>query len=138
VPATAAARPHAAAATSATAVINCAGHAVTRPSQYVLACADGNFRLTHLHWAVWQSGKAFANGTSSINDCVPSCAVGKFHNFPVLVALWRVEPLPHHPGMRYFTRVTLIYTGSRSFKAGGKVTRLPQTQTEPLSAAGGA
>ena len=30
-----------------------------------------------------------------------------------LVALWRPEPLPGHPGVRYFTRITRIYTGKR-------------------------
>jgi len=60
------------------------------------------------------------------------------HNFPALAALWRTEPLPGHPGERYFTRLTIIYTGTRSYRAGGKTYHLSQTVTYPLSASGGA
>jgi hypothetical protein len=44
------------------------------------------------------------------------------HRLPVLVALWRAEPLPGHAGQRYFTRLTIIYTGNRSYRAGGMIT----------------
>jgi hypothetical protein len=43
-----------------------------------------------------------------------------------------------HEPVRYFRRVTIIYTGSRGYQADGKVYHLPQTQTYPLSASGGA
>jgi len=76
-------------------------------------------------------------GISTFNDCVPSCADGRFHSFPVLAALWRAEPRPGHAGQRYFTRLTIIYTGNRSYRAGGTLHRVPLTETLPLSAAGG-
>ena len=41
-------------------------------------------------------------------------------------------------GQHYFTRLTIIYTGSRSYRAGGKLYYLPATTTYPLSAYGGA
>jgi len=139
----AAARPQpragtAAATASVPVVINCAMHAQTRPSQYVLACADGNAYLTGLDWAAWGSASAFASGTYRINDCVPDCVAGHFHSFPALVALWRAESLPGHPGERYFSRLTMIFTGSRTYRAGGKLHHLPATATLPLSASGGA
>jgi hypothetical protein len=56
----------------------------------------------------------------------------------VLVALWRPEPLPGHVGERYFTRLTIIYTGSRAYSAGGRLYQLPVTATDPLLAYGGA
>jgi hypothetical protein len=62
---------------------------------------------------------------------------GHLHSFPVLVTLWRAEPLPGHPGQRYITRITLIYTGNRSYGAGGQVHHLPVTSTGSLSASGG-
>jgi len=119
-------------------VVDCAMHARTRPGQFVLACADGAAYLAGLHWASWGSSAAFGNGTSTFNDCVPSCVAGHGHSFPALVALWGAEPRPGHAGERYFTRMTIIYTGNRAYNAGGKLYHLPQTVTEPLSPAGGA
>ena len=118
-------------------VINCAMHGQTRPRQYILACGDGNFYLDKLNWAAWGSSSAFAEGINTFNDCVPFCAAGHFHSFPVLAALWRAEPRPGHMGQRYFTRLTLIYTGNRTYSAGGKLHRLPATATYPLSELGG-
>jgi hypothetical protein len=56
----------------------------------------------------------------------------------VLATLWRAEPLAARPGERHFTRLTIIYTGPRSYRAGGKTYHLHQTVTYPLSASGGA
>jgi len=134
-------RPAAAATVAAAGVpvvVDCAMHAQTRPGQYVLACADGGAYLAGLHWASWGSSAAFADGISTFNDCVPTCVAGHGHSFPVLVALWRDQPRPGHAGERYFTRMTIIDTGSRAYSAGGKLYHLPPTVTEPLSAAGGA
>jgi hypothetical protein len=63
---------------------------------------------------------------------------GHGHSFPALITLWRAEPLPGHHGQRYFTRLTLIYTGNRGYQADGKQYQLPQTVTYPLSQYGGA
>ncbi len=63
---------------------------------------------------------------------------GHGHSFPVLVRLWRAEPLPGHHGERYFTRLTLTDTGSRSYRAGGQLHQMPESVTYPLSAYGGA
>jgi hypothetical protein len=126
-----------AATTAVPVLVNCAMKAQTRPGQYVLACGDGNFYLDRLNWAAWGSSSAFAEGINTFNDCVPFCAGGHFHSFPVLAALWRAEPRPGHAGQRYFTRLTLIYTGSRTYSAGGKRHQLPATATYPLSALGG-
>ena len=125
-------------AVAAPVVINCSGHAVTKPKTYVLSCADGNSYLKRLHWASWGGSAAFASGTSVFNDCTPSCVNGHFHSFTALVALWRPEALPGHAGQRYFTRLTIIYSGGRDYRAGGKKHRLPQTVTFPLSSGGGA
>ena len=119
-------------------VVDCAMRAQTRPGQFVLACADGGASLSGLHWASWGSSAAFADGVSTFNDCVPTCVAGHGHSFPALVALWGAEPRPGHAGQRYFTRMTIIYTGSRAYHAGGKLYHLPPTVTEPLSPAGGA
>jgi hypothetical protein len=128
----------AAAAAGAPVVVDCAGHAQTRPAQYILACGDGGAYLAGLHWETWGPSWAFAEGISTLRDCVPSCPGGHGHSFPVLVALWHAEPLPGHAGEHYFSQLTLIYTGSRTYRAGGKLYQLPVTATDPLSSDGGA
>lgn len=129
--------PAAAAASGVPLVINCLGHGQVEPHQYVLACADANNSLTGLHWASWGPAGGFGSGSNTFNDCTPNCVSGHFHSLPVLVVLWRAEPRPGHPGERYFTRVTLIYSGKRTYRAGGRVHRVPVTSTSPLSASGG-
>jgi len=126
------------AATSVPVVVTCAMKAQTRPREYVLACGDGNAYLDGLSWAAWGSSSAFAEGAFTLNDCVPYCAAGHFHSFPALVALWGAEPRPGHAGQRYFTHMTVIFTGNHSFRAGGKLYQLPATLSYPLSALGGA
>jgi hypothetical protein len=119
-------------------VVDCAVHGQTRPGQYPLACASGGAYLSGLHWASWGPSAAFADGTVTIDDCVPNCTAGHGHSFPVLVTLWRAQAWPDHAGGRYFTRMTIIHTGSHSYRAGGTVHRLPETVTYPLSPFGGA
>jgi hypothetical protein len=128
----------AATTTSVPVVVNCAMHSQTRPGQFILACADGGAYLDGLSWAAWGSSSAFANGAYVLNDCVPYCADGHFHSFPVLVALWGAEPRPGHAGQTYFTHLTVIFTGNHSYTAGGKLYQLPATGSYPLSASGGA
>ena len=138
--ATAAGQPRPVAVTTADVpvLVDCATHAQIRPGRYILACADGNAVLDGLHWTAWGSSAAFAKGMSTFNDCVPTCVAGHGHSFPALVALWRPEPRPALVGEHYFTRLTIIYTGSRSYRADGKLYHLPATTTYPLSAYGGA
>jgi hypothetical protein len=99
-------------ASGTTVVVNCANKLQVRPAGFVLTCADAGDVLTGMRWVNWAS-EAFATGTEKINNCTPNCAEGKFISYPVLVTLWRPEPLPSHPGVLYFSRITRIYTGKR-------------------------
>jgi len=128
----------AAAAPSAPVVVNCGGKTQVRPGSYILACGDGGALVERLTWAAWGSSSALASGTYALNDCTPDCAAGHFDAFPALVVLWGPQSLPGHAGVRYFTQVTIIYTGNRSYTQDGKRYQLPQTQTDPLSRYGGA
>jgi hypothetical protein len=69
-----------------------------------------------------------------VNDCIPNCAAGKFLRYPAVVVFWRSEPVAHHPGEKYFTRVTLMYPGSRPpvYDKRGKLVPGPQTWTGDL------
>jgi hypothetical protein len=114
-----------------TVVVNCSFKLQTSPSDFVLTCADAGDVLAHLHWVSWGPTAAFAIGTEQINDCTPNCAAGKFISYPVLVNLWRPEPLKGHPGTLYFSRVTRVYTANRPplYYCNGKKTCYPQTST---------
>jgi hypothetical protein len=122
------------ASTAKTVAINCQFKPQARPSAMILTCADANDVLTGLHWVSWGTGAAFATGIEQINDCTPYCAAGKFINYPVLVDLWRAEPLPGHPGVLYFSRVTRVYTANRPplYFCNGTHTCYPQTATFDL------
>jgi hypothetical protein len=125
-------------ATATPVIVRCGALGQRHPAEYVLTCAGTGAQLIGLQWVSWGPSSAFAAGSEVVNDCVPSCAGGTGHAFPALVALWRAEPRPGHPGKRYFTRMTIIYTGSHSYAAGGKLVTLPATVTYPLSSSGGA
>src|SRR6266702_1622136 len=112
----------AAAAANVPVVVDCAVHGQVRPGQYILACGDAGGYLSGLHWAAWGSSEAFADGTFTINNG---------DNFPVLVDLWRAERRPGHAGQRYFTELTLVFTGNRTYTEGGGVHKFPATLTYP-------
>jgi hypothetical protein len=84
-----------------------------RPRTFILTCADRNDYLTRLSWSAWSSAFASGTGTQMINACAPDCSVGTFHSFPVDVVFWHSAPVPQHPGKRYFSRVTVLYPGTR-------------------------
>ena len=134
----AAAGQHAAGTTAVPVVITCGGQTQVRPGSYILPCAGGIPYVSALNWTAWGSSSALASGTYALDDCIPNCVGGHGHLFPVLVVLWDVQPLPGHAGERYFTELTIIATGNRSYTAGGKTYQLPQTFTIPLSQQGGA
>ena len=114
-------------------VYNCL-HAQVRPGSFTLACADGNSYLNHLSWSSWTASSASGTGRQMINDCQPYCAAGKFRGYPAHVTFWRSEPVPNHPGQRYFSRVTLRYPGARPpVISGGKQVNGPATWTGALS-----
>jgi hypothetical protein len=110
-------------------MVTCTNTDQVRPAQFVLSCADGNWSLSGLHWRTW-GATGYATGTTVINDCVPNCALGKFYRFPVSVVVWRPQPLPHHPGVQYFSRVSWVYTGKHCMPGSkGATTCLPVTGT---------
>jgi hypothetical protein len=125
-----------ASAQRSTVVVGCSSQRQTRPSSIILTCADANDALTALHWVSWAASQAFGTGTEKVNTCTPDCADGKLVSYPALITLWRPEPLPGHPGVLYFTRITRIYPGSRPplYNCQGKHTCYPQTSTFDLGA----
>jgi hypothetical protein len=48
-------------------------------------------------------------GTEHVNDCVPYCAAGHFHSYPVNVLLWGSKAAG--PGRQRYTKITELYPG---------------------------
>jgi hypothetical protein len=109
-----------------TVVLDCPGlPALVRPKTFILSCADGYVQLGKLSWTSWTPGLASATGTLIKNTCSPSCVAGHFVSYPVLAILWGKAAVKNHPGEQCYTRLTLIYPGSRPPGAA-------QTETIPL------
>ncbi|WP_405496646.1 hypothetical protein [Streptomyces sp. NBC_00096] len=90
-------------------LVDCFSQAQMRPSEYILACGDGNNRLVSLRWDTWGARTATATGTDMVNDCVPYCAAGEFRAYPVKVTLSDPAAWPEHPDLRRFTMIRLRY-----------------------------
>lgn len=108
-----------------TVLLDCFQRPQVRPEAYMLACGDGNSRLVSLKWSRWGADGARGSGVNVANDCVPYCAAGTFHSYPVRVRLDGARPWAQHSGVRRYTQLTLTFTGDRPDKA-------PRSVTYPL------
>jgi len=88
------------------------GQGLFKPSTYDNGCMASQEFVSGLSWTSWKS-VAFGSGALKVNNCNPSCAMGRYVKFPILVVLWRARPWPHHAGRQYFSRLTWIFTGKR-------------------------
>lgn len=91
-------------------VVDCFDEAQMQPTEYLLACGDGNNRLVSLRWDTWGPNTATATGTDMVNDCRPYCAAGRFRAYPVTVTLSGPAAWPEHPDVQRFTMIRLRYT----------------------------
>lgn len=94
-------------------LVDCLWHPEVRPTDFMLACGDGNSRLTSLRWTSWNDNSATATGFNVVNDCKPYCAAGKFHSYPVVVRLDTPQPWKKHPQVRHYSEISLTYTAGR-------------------------
>jgi hypothetical protein len=94
-------------------IVDCLWKSHVRPGDFMLACGDGNSRLSTLHWSQWGADSAVASGVNVVNDCKPYCAAGKFHSYPVTVRLDHAQSWKKHPGVQHYTQMSLVYTDSR-------------------------
>jgi hypothetical protein len=98
---------------SDTVLVDCLWKPRVRPANFLLACGDGNSRLTSLRWSHWYADWALAKGRNVVNDCDPYCAAGTFHSYPVVVRLDRPERWSKHPDLRHYARMTITYPDGR-------------------------
>ncbi|WP_406431443.1 hypothetical protein OHB00_04460 [Streptomyces sp. NBC_00631] len=94
-------------------LVDCLWHQRFRPTDFILACGDGNSLLTGMRWTQWNDRTAVAQGVNMVNDCKPYCAAGKFHKYSVTVRLDRPTAWTKHPNVQHFTRMNLTYSGAR-------------------------
>ncbi|ANP51302.1 hypothetical protein J2Z21_002937 [Streptomyces griseochromogenes] len=94
-------------------LVDCFWNRNVRPTDFILACGDGNSRLIGLHWTRWSPDTATAVGVNAVNDCKPYCAAGTFRSYRVTVRLDRPEPWKKHPDVLRYGRMSLTYEGAR-------------------------
>ncbi|GGT16389.1 hypothetical protein [Streptomyces chromofuscus] len=94
-------------------LVDCFWHAEVRPTDFILACGDGNSRLADLKWQRWDRGAAVAEGINWVNDCKPYCAAGRFHPYAVTVRLDDSKPWEKHPDLRQYGEISLTYADAR-------------------------
>ncbi|MEV6841561.1 hypothetical protein AB0N17_45235 [Streptomyces sp. NPDC051133] len=107
-------------------MVDCLWHARIRPTYFVLACGDGNSRLSSLMWSHWGFRSAVAQGYSVVNDCKPYCALGTFHSYPVTIRLSGPKPLKDDAQHLHYTQLTISYEGYNRPEG------FPQTLVYPL------
>ncbi|UFR00554.1 hypothetical protein KBP30_04880 [Streptomyces sp. Go40/10] len=94
-------------------LVDCLWHRTVRPGDFILACGDGNSRLTGLHWSQWGPDGATAVGVNMVNDCKPYCAAGTFRSYPVTIRLDQARPWKKHPQVQRYDRMSLTYPQNR-------------------------
>lgn len=95
-------------------LVQCNGAGQVKPSATGQpGCMPSNELIPKLKWASW-TRSAFATGVVAVNNCNPSssCGPSKFTRYPILVVLWKAAAWPKHAGRDYFTRMTIILSGS--------------------------
>ena len=89
-------------------------NAAYKPRSVILACGDGNAWLRDMRWSAWDGRVARGRGSSFENDCIPFCAAGQFHWYPVRVVASKPKLQTCDGRRRYvYQRLRITYTGNR-------------------------
>jgi hypothetical protein len=81
-----------------------------RPATIILACADANVELTRLRWTSFGGSTARATGDYTYNGCMPDCAAGHFHSYPIAVVLSAPRKCPD--GHRDYRVASALWSSS--------------------------
>ena len=87
-------------------VVNCVTFE-EKPVELVLYCADAGQILNEISWSSWTPTEATGAGTSTANDCEPSCAEGKDVISAVEIKL--TKPVTSESGKRVFSNIEIQY-----------------------------
>jgi hypothetical protein len=91
-------------------ISNC-GKLVSKPANFVIACADANYELRGLKWTSWGGSTANGSGTAVVNDCTPTCVAGHFHNYKVSVTASRI--IKCGTTSRRYSRLTIVFASTK-------------------------
>jgi hypothetical protein len=100
--------PTGAGAATATRVLTCTGKFASKPTTYVISCADANAGWTNMTWTVWNASSAKGHGILRQNDCTPNCVSGKFINYRATLTLSKVVANKKYG--KLFSEATFHYT----------------------------
>ena len=95
-------------------LVQCDGSGQVKPSSTQQpGCMPSSEIIPKLKWTSWTSS-AFGSGIFAVNNCTPSssCGPSMYTRYPILIVLWKAAAWPKHAGHQYFTRMTIIFTGS--------------------------
>jgi hypothetical protein len=87
-------------------VVNCVTFE-EKPVELVLYCADAGQILNEITWSSWTPTESTGAGTSTANDCEPSCAEGKDVISAVEIKL--TKPVTSESGKRVFSNIEIQY-----------------------------
>ena len=87
-------------------VVNCVTFE-EKPVELVLYCADAGQISNEITWSSWTPTEAIGAGTSTANDCEPSCAEGKDVISAVEIKL--TKPVTSESGKRVFSNIEIQY-----------------------------
>jgi hypothetical protein len=102
-------------AATTTRVLTCTGKLTSKPSSYVLSCADANAGWTGMTWSAWNSSSATGHGILRQNDCTPNCVSGKFINYRATVTLSEVVATKKYGEL--FSHATFHYSANGKAKS---------------------
>jgi hypothetical protein len=102
-----------ASASDVMALPNCTGNPIVKPTEVVLACADAGFSVSHILWTGWGSPFAAGVGVAAVNECSPSCAVGRFKNYQMVLLASGRQSCPD--GQVAYAKVTYSFIGRSAF-----------------------
>ena len=87
-------------------VVNCVTFE-QKPVELVLYCADAGQILNEISWASWASTNAIGVGTSTTNDCEPTCVEG--NDVVSAVEIKLTAPITGKSGKSVFSKVEIQY-----------------------------
>jgi hypothetical protein len=100
--------PVGAGAASAPRVLTCSERFASKPSNYIISCADANAGWTGVTWSSWTASSASGHGFLHQNDCTPNCASGKFIDYRANLTLSKVVTTKKYG--RLFSSAVFHYT----------------------------
>lgn len=104
-------------------------HGLVKPGAIYFG-AGGSLLVRDLTWVSWKQAAAVARGVRWSDNCVPTCAAGRYAKIPVEMSLYRVR---QRNGVSYFSRMTLRWTiGGKQYKSSYGWSRGPVPSAPPF------